>query len=168
VQPAYAHFYSGNRGFIGDIQSVEHTWVGFLYHPNWTFNLFNVRRDESFPALSNASGSLPVPPNATGGYNMTLEWSAWGNDFAGSVVDTPTEWSVVLRSMAGDQTVGVTPRRLQQFEVIPAQPYTWRNVQWPEGTVLQEGVVVSDDEGLLVLPGIIASEHGNRVTVTRQ
>lgn len=168
VQPAYEHFYTGNRGFIGEIQNQDHTWVGFLYHPNWTFDMFNMRRDESFPALSLASGSLSTPPPSVGAFNMTLEWSAWGNDFAGPIVDTPNEWIVVVRSMEGDQTVDVTPRRLQQFVVQLGQTYTWQNTQWPDGTLLQEGVITPDADGLLVLPDVIVTDSGNQIVITRQ
>ncbi len=117
VRPSYGNFYAGSRAFIGEITADDHTWMGFREHPNWMFEWMNFPRDESLPALTYASGSLPVPPDGVGGYNMTLEWSSSVNDFAGPPVDSTEGWAVVLRSLAGDQTVNVTPRRLQQFTI---------------------------------------------------
>jgi hypothetical protein len=168
ARPGYEHFYLGNRAFIGEIMPDDHTWLGFRYHPNWLFDYMNFPRDESLPALSNASGSLPVPPDGVGGYNMTLEWSSSVNDFAGLPVDTPDEWAVVLRSLAGDQTVDVTPRRLQQFVIEPGEVYTWRNVRLGENTVVQEGTVTADGDGLVTVTGFMVSEDGNSLVIKRE
>jgi hypothetical protein len=168
VQPAYRHFYDGSRAFIGEILAIDHTWLAFRDHPNWRFEEMAFRRDESLPALSHASGSLPMPPPGTGGYNLTVEWSASWHDFAGPPVDTPDEWAVALRSMAGSQTLDVTPRRLQQFAVQPSQTYTWQTVRLADGTVLQSGTVTVDADGLLTVRGITVDEGGCRLTITRQ
>jgi hypothetical protein len=168
VQPSYAHFYRGNRAFIGEITADDHTWQGFREHPNWMFDWMNFPRDESLPALSNASGSLPVPPDGVGGYNMTLEWSSSANDFAGPPVDTPEQWAVVLRSLAGDQTVDVTPRRLQQLAVEPGRVYVWQNVRLSDNAVVQEGTTTPDQDGLITVVGFAVSEDGNRLTVRPQ
>ncbi len=160
------HFYTGSRAFIGEILSADHTWLGFRDHPNWVFDRLDFPRDESFRALSYATGSLPVPPTATGGYNMTLEWSSSTNNFAGPPVDQPDRWEIALRSMqAGDQTVTLTPRRLQAFVVTPGVVYTWQNVRLDTRQIVQSGTVEADVDGLLVFPGIDVSPTGNRVIV---
>jgi hypothetical protein len=168
ARPAYLYFYQGNRAFIGEITPDDHTWLGFRYHPNWVFEAMNFPRDESFPALSNASGSLPTPPDGVGGYNLTLEWSSSVNDFAGPPVDTPEEWAVTLRSMDGDQTVDVTPRRLQQFTPEPGRLYVWQNVMLSDDTVVQEGTVTPDQDGLLTVISFAVSEGGNRLMIRPQ
>jgi pimeloyl-ACP methyl ester carboxylesterase len=168
AQPAYANFYAGNRGFIGEIYDADHTWLGFRDHPNWRFDWMTFPHNESFPALAHASGSLPVPPPGVGGYNMTIEWSASNNDFAGPPVDTPGEWAIILRSQAGDQTVDVTPRRLQQFTVQVGVTYTWENLQISDGTVLQSGTVTADADQLITITGFEVSEAGNRLTIRPQ
>jgi hypothetical protein len=165
AQPAYQHFYAGNRAFLGMITTDDHTWIGFIEHPNWSFEMLNFPRDESFPALSNASGSLPVPPDGPGGYNLTLEWSSSINDFAGPPVDTPEEWAVALRSLDGEQTVDVTPRRLQQFAVTPGAAYRWENRGLATGDLLQEGTVTADSDGLITIPFVIVSETGSQLLV---
>ncbi len=165
AQPAYTHFYAGARAFIGEIIAIDHTWLAFRDHPNWPFDLMTFRRDESLPALSGASGSLPAPPPGVGGYNLTLEWSSSWNDFAGPPVDTPAEWSIALRSLEGEQTVDVTPRRLQAFEVMPGEAYTWQNVQLSDDAVVQEGEVTADEDGLVTVQAFLVSESGNRLII---
>jgi dienelactone hydrolase len=165
ARPSYAHFFTGGRAFIGEITADDHTWMGFREHPNWHFEQMNFLRDESLPALTYASGSLPVPPDGVGGYNMTLEWSSSVNDFAGLPVDTVEEWAVVLRSLSGDQTVNVTPRRLQQFTVEPGRVYTWQNVRLSDDTVIQEGTITADHDNLITVTGFAVSESGNRLII---
>jgi pimeloyl-ACP methyl ester carboxylesterase len=165
ARPAYTHFYEGARGFIGEIVMADHTWAGFRYHNNFQFDAFNFRKDESFPALSNASGSLPTPPGGPGSYNLTLEWSASWYDFAGPPVDEPGVWSVALRSLAGEQTVDVTPRRLQAFAATPGTAYSWRNERLDNGEVVQEGELTADADGLLTVPGFTVTEAGNRLVI---
>ncbi len=168
AQPAYGHFYAGSRGFIGEIYEADHTWLGFRDHANWHFDWMDFPLHESFPALARASASLPVPPPGPGGYNMTLEWSASNNDFAGPPVDTPDEWSIVLRSQAGAQTVDVTPRRLQQFTVQAGVPYTWENTRLDDGSVIQSGTVIADGDRLITIVGFQVGDGGNRLTIRPQ
>ena len=165
VRPSYENFYTGSRAFIGEITADDHTWMGFREHPNWHFEQMSFPRDESLPALTYASGSLPVPPEGVGGYNMTLEWSSSVNDFAGPPVDTAEEWAVVLRSLSGDQTVDVTPRRLQQFTIEPGRTYTWQNIRLSDNAVIQEGTVTADQDDLITVLGFAVSESGNRLVI---
>ncbi len=168
ARPSYAYFHQGNRAFIGELIAADHTWLGFRDHPNWQFDWLTFRRDESLPALANASGSAPVPPTGTGGYNLTLEWSASWNNFAGPPVDTPGEWAMVLRSLAGDQTVDVTPRRLQHFTITPGTTYTWQNIRLDDETVIQAGIIMPDADGLLVITGFEVGKTGNRLVIRPQ
>ncbi|NDJ76160.1 MAG: prolyl oligopeptidase family serine peptidase [Chloroflexi bacterium] len=165
ARPSYAHFYLGNRAFIAEITPDDHTWLGFRYHPNWYFDELMFRKDESLPAFSNASRSLGIPPDGVGGYNLSIEWSASWNDFAGPPVDTPDEWAVVLRSLDGAQTVSVTPRRLQAFEVAPGTTYTWQTERLEDGVVLQTGEIMADVDGLLTVEGVVVGAGGNRLVI---
>ena len=166
AQPSYPKFYAGSRAFIGEILSADHTWLGFREHPNWSFDRMDFVRNESFPALSYATGSLPAPPDGVGGYNISLEWSSTNNNFAGPPVDQMDRWEIALRSMqAVDQTVTLTPRRLQVFTVAPGIAYAWQNVRLDTGQIVQSGTVEADADGLLVIPDVIVSAAGNRVIV---
>ncbi len=168
VRPSYVYFYEGRRAFAGLITTDDHTWVGFIDPPSWAgFGYVPFRRDESIPALSYASGSLPTPPDGPGGYNMNIEWSASWNDFAGPPEDTVERWAVVLRTTDGSvQTVDVTPRRLQTFEVEPGAEYRWRNERL-DGSVVAEGTVVADGDGLITVTGFAVDGGGNRLVIER-
>jgi hypothetical protein len=166
-QPSYGAFYEGLRAFVGQIVEAEHQFLGFWTTPNWNFGALNVRRDETIPALSRGSGSLPVPPTGPGGYNLTIEWSASWNDFAGLPVDTPTEWAMVFRTTDGStQTVDITPRRAQAFRVTPGAEYDWRNVDILTEQVVAEGQVTASADGLITVPGFVVSANGNRLVIT--
>ena len=165
VRPAYAQFYAGNRAFIGEIYAIDHTWTGFREHANWPFDAMLLPRNESLPALANASGSLPALPDSPGGYNMTLEWSSSINNFAGPITDQPEQWAVALRSLNGTQTVDVTPRRLQQFQVEPGRAYTWENTRLTDGALIQSGTVQADADGLLTIVGFQVEPDGNRLSI---
>jgi len=165
ARPAYSYFHEGRRAFIGEMVEADHTWLGFREHPNWHFDWMVFRRDESLPALSYASGSAPVPPEGVGGYNLTLEWSSSWNDFAGPPTDTPDEWSVALRSLGGDQTVDVTPRRLQQFQIVPGTAYHWQNIRLEDQRVIQAGEIIADADGLLTVEGMQVGEAGSRLII---
>lgn len=170
---AYEPFYLSRRAFSGAILEADHTWIGFsgqgpTVGETWEagggpFYGFNVVRNETLPGLSYASGNLPVPPDTTGGYNMTLEWSASWNAWAGPPVDTPTRWEMALRSLEGDQAVDVTPRRLQMFIVTSGEQYDWENRRVSDGGVIASGRVTADDSGLLTVTNFAVSTEGNRL-----
>lgn len=165
AQPAYANFYTGRRAFMAEIVPADHTWLGFREHPDWPFDLMTFRRDETFPALTYASDSLGVPPDGVGGYNTTLEWSSSWHAFAGAPIDTPQQWAVVLRSMTGDQTVDVTPRRVRQFVITPGAVFDWQNIRLDNYAIVQQGTVTADADGLITVEGVSVSPGGNQLVV---
>ncbi|MCP4249462.1 MAG: hypothetical protein GY778_20665, partial [bacterium] len=133
-RPAAEPFYLSRRAFSGQVTTDDHGWIGYAgLGPTiagvWDglggpFYGFQVVRDETIPGLSYASRSLPVPPEATGGYNMTLEWSASWNAWDDAPIDTAGQWGISLRTTDGPtRTVDVTPRRLQSFTITPGTTY---------------------------------------------
>jgi pimeloyl-ACP methyl ester carboxylesterase len=172
-QPAYAPFYQGLRVFSGATVDADHTWVGFNgMGPNMgategPFYSFQMIRDESAPALSNASGSSSVPPSGAGAaYNLNLEWSASWHNWDGAPLDTSEAWRVSLRSTDGsEQTVDVTPRRLQNFTITPGTTYTWENHLVSDDSLVDSGEVTADADGLITIPDFAVSGGGNRLLI---
>ncbi len=155
--------YAGRRGFNSYVGSGGHGWMGFMDTPNWVLGDFVFRRDRSFPAFSNASGSGPIPAVPVHEYNVTLEWSCPWNDFAGDILDTPFSYELALRSTAGAQTVTVTPRRLQYFPHDAGTPVNWRNLPTGQSTAVQSGALVADASGLITIAGFQVTAAGNRL-----
>lgn len=84
-----------------------------------------------------------------GGLNRFLRWNAT------TIVDQAAEYAVEIRLSSGPQgykgkgeTVDVTPRRLQKFEVKPRAKFAWST------TAQQSGEAAADAEGILTIPGV--------------
>ena len=178
AQPVYAAFYQGQRAFSAEIVDADHTWIGFSgMGPNVAdvnyegpFYNFKVVRNESIPALSNASGSSStLPPGPGAEYNMNLEWSASWDDWDGPPVDTASQWRISLRTTDGsDQTVDVTPRRLQNFVVTPGASYDWENrlaSAVGDNGLVDSGTVIADADGLVTVQDFAVSSGGNRLSL---
>jgi hypothetical protein len=159
------------------VQDLDHTWASFEglpptlgLHPQVQQHLYGllVVLNESVPGLSGASSNSPVPPQAVGGYNATLEWSASWDPWDGPPVDTAEEWRISLRTTDGSaQTVDVTPRRLQTFRIAPGTAYAWQNRRVADDSVLASGTVTADKSGLLLVPRFAVSAEGNRLSIRR-
>ncbi len=178
-RPAYAAFDAGGRVWGGAVLDAGHTWLGFTgLPPNLApdsslipFFALQARLNESAPGLSGASGNLalppPNPPGPTGGYNQTLEWSASWNSWDGAPVDTASQWRISLRTTDGsNQTVAVTPRRLQAFTIMPGATYAWQNRRVSDNGLVASGVVTANSQGLLTVNGFAVSAGGNRLLLS--
>ncbi len=174
-QPAYAPFYQGRRAFSGATLAADHTWIGWAgMGPNvgevdyGPFYNFSVVRDESIPGLSNASGSSSAPPasNISATYNLNLEWSASWDDWDGAPVDTAGQWRISLRTTDdSNQTVDVTPRRLQAFSILPGANYAWENRRVSDNGLVASGNVAADAYGLVTVQTFAVSSSGNRLVL---
>ncbi|NPA38549.1 MAG: hypothetical protein GXN99_02015, partial [Candidatus Nanohaloarchaeota archaeon] len=125
-------------------------------------------KNQSLPAFTN--GSLDTPLNKTpetapnkGKINYYYMWDPK------SIVDEPDRWEVTIylcdKASVDEADVWITPRRLQNFKVLPHQTYYWRNVQ--NGKVIQEGVVKPDKWGLITLPNVTISKSKNRIMISQ-
>ena len=173
AQPVYGGFYQGRRAFSGAVENADHTWLGFAgigpmldYETTWApFHNWAARRAETLPGLSYASGSSPVPPTGPAGYNLNLEWSATWHDFAGPPTDTPGLWAIALRTTdSSNQTVDVTPRRRQQFAIVPRTAYTWESRRLADDALLQSGSVVADGYSLITAAAVQVDGAGVRLS----
>ncbi|MBP7829702.1 MAG: hypothetical protein KA248_07275 [Kiritimatiellae bacterium] len=169
--PAPAAFQRARAGFVAMIDPSSHSGIAFADWPtasttNWDIRQLAFRRDVSFPAFSWASGNDPVPPPAeplTNFYNKTLEWSCPWNNFAGDIVDTATNYEIVLRSRAQAQYADVTIRRPQAFNPPPGQGIVWQNLPLGSTNPVAMGDLLVDAFGLVTVPRFAVSTNGKRL-----
>ncbi|HOW97114.1 MAG TPA: hypothetical protein PK634_04930 [Kiritimatiellia bacterium] len=170
-EPAIGAFYQARCGFVALIDPSSHSGIAFADWPtasttNWDIRQLAFRKDISFPAFSRASGNDAAPPPAeplTNFYNKTLEWSCPWNHFAGDIVDTATNYEIVLRSRAGAQHAAVTVRRPQLFKPAPGQGVVWENVPRGESAPAAMGDLRVDAHGLVTVERFVITTNGNRL-----
>jgi hypothetical protein len=138
-----------------------------------------LRMDLSFPAFSNFSannnpgtgkgdavgkddqlGDNTYDGDPEGGLNRFLRWNS------NTIVDQTAEYAIELKLSSGQngykgagETVDVTPRRLQKFEVKPNAKYAWST------STRQSGEAASDAEGLLTVPGVKVGTAWTKLTI---
>ncbi|HZW03641.1 MAG TPA: alpha/beta hydrolase-fold protein, partial [Anaerolineaceae bacterium] len=183
-QPVYPALNTSRQGWGGEIRSDRHDDASFTGLPptlarnsaGAPFAGLRVVRAESVPGLSNGSASLPLPPTTTGNYNHTLLWSASWAPWDGPPVDTADAWQISLCAVDANaavpacgsgtnQTVNVTPRRLQHFQVAPGASYAWENRSISDGSLIASGTVTADASGLITVPGVFVSPGGVRLRI---
>lgn len=183
-QPLYAPLNASRQVWGAEIRADRHNDASFTgLPPNLARNAagvpfagLQVVRSESMPGLSNGSASLPVPPTATGNYNHTILWSSSWAPWDGPPAETASSWEISLCAVdvnatgftcgsGVDQTVDVTPRRLQQFQVVPGASYAWENRRTSDGSLIASGTVTADSNGLVTVPGVFVSPSGVRLRI---
>jgi hypothetical protein len=187
-QPFYTAFNTGRRPWGGSITSHDHQWeyyrglppslddLGWTsvapYRPFWNLKVI---RDETVPGLSNLSGNSSIPPSGSGNiYNQTIKWSSSWDPWDVPPVDRADQWQISLCSVASwsrdcgtgdDQTVDVTPRRVQHFPIIPGQVYRWENRRATNDNIIASGTVIADSNGLITITGFKVIAKGNRLRI---
>ncbi len=164
---------------------------GGFEDPHWPnhewWGTFQFNKDESVPAIGNASSNDKPTPGGRGEINTHIEWSARENDFdkkstKDNLVDEPQRWEICLRSCnyrrsqsqkkdVDQQTADITPRRCQKFKAKPGQRFRWEN--WscadPASPVkIAEGTAEADRYGLVTVEKfqINKAGWGNRLVIT--
>ena len=149
--------------------------------PDWRFC-----KNYSFPALTNSHIIGDYTGPAVGGekfYNLHLMWGCpWVNfwklsnqnsvpDSCTHIVDTENEYKVWLQVFQetgtgylpvtyGIDTFDVTPRRLQNFKLVPGAQYEAKNIL-KTGLVFQTKTLQVGADGLLTFPDFICLANGN-------
>ena len=135
--------------------------------------LYRFRTDLSFPALSNCSADgnpgdgNPVSGDSVGCINGWVEWDT-------TAVDRNVEWGMRLWTrglprqdgwVAGPDSliVDVTPRRLQQFKVVPGSEYRCTVVRELDGAVVRDEILTPDEAGLLTIRQMTVYRSGTRI-----
>ncbi|MCG8552253.1 MAG: DNRLRE domain-containing protein, partial [Desulfobacterales bacterium] len=163
-----AHFFDGGHSSGSSFDPRFGTLLKNESHPA----LANVSIDDDPGQIHEPSGMTAVvsadPLVFTGdaqgeinGYRC-LEWSRALREFSTSdsgddLVDQPGRYEIALRiasSCSHDHaTVDITPRKLQQFTVIPLELYYWENKRLSDGEIVQNGTVAADASGLVTVAG---------------
>ncbi|HET7224131.1 MAG TPA: alpha/beta hydrolase-fold protein [Candidatus Eisenbacteria bacterium] len=120
--------------------------------------LYRFRTNRSYPALSQCSADFHpgygdwVSGDSIGTINGFVEWDT-------TIVDQPDRWEVTLNlrdlpnycvgSLVSPDSmlVNVTPRRLQQFQIVPLGLYRWTTTRVSDGRVLRTGIEQADSTG---------------------
>jgi hypothetical protein len=152
-------------------------------HDDW-WEPFNdptcfLRLDLSFPAFSHFSannnpgtgagdavgsdsqlGDNTYDGDPAGGLNRFLRWNST------TISDQPAQYSIEIKLSSGPQgykgtgeTVDVTPRRLQRFEVKPGATYSWST------SAQQSGQAAADAEGILTIPAVKVGTAWTKLTI---
>lgn len=138
------------------------------------FAALQARGNESVPAFSQSSSNPPLPPTTTGTFHHSLYWSSSWLPWDGAPIDTPEKWQVSVCAVAAgagapscgsglSQTVSITPRRLQHFQVIPNAPYYWQSQSIATSAVMATGIITADANGLVTVPSVTVAPTGNRI-----
>ncbi|EKD42045.1 MAG: hypothetical protein ACD_73C00357G0002, partial [uncultured bacterium] len=168
--PFYDCLSQGHRGFVGQIDNADHGWQQYepqspinfrpLIDPWGAWEVYDFPVTQSYPAFTLASDSDFGATNGLADYNITLDWDP------NSMVDTANRYEVMVNSTAGNQIVDITPRRTQQFIVLPNTIYNWEN-QNTQGNVLASGTSQSNELGVLTVNDFSVSSMGNKLVITR-
>jgi dienelactone hydrolase len=137
--------------------------------------LFRYRLDHSWPAFSNASCNQdpgdgdPAVGDSIGSINGFLDWDT-------STVDYEDRWGIVLRTRPIQTrggtwpapevvTVDVTPRRLQNFVLIPGQTIEWSVKRLSDSRIVQGGLSVVDSTGHVTAYGVEVHGSGTHLSM---
>jgi hypothetical protein len=188
-QPVPDAFDKGLRAWAGMVTDDDHYWMYYVglpptigargpdkitHQPFWRLK---VVKNETVPGLSKTSGNNAYSATSPANYNQTIKWSSSWNKWAGVPVDQPTYWQMAFCAVAAgsqdcgtgvDQTVDITPRRLQQFVVTPGKTYTWENRTVSTNEQVASGTVTADENGLITVTGFQVSPAGNRLILAPQ
>ncbi len=159
--------------------SGVHNRTGGEFVPEQDINVLNrYQLDQSYPAFTNSSANgNPGNGTATNGdaygtINGNLDWDT------GSIVDTASQWQIRLLTVAlsntapvnglldapATATADITPRRLQAFPHTPGKAARYE-VRDASDTLLKQGLVVADADGLFTIPAVPLNPSGTTLTL---
>jgi pimeloyl-ACP methyl ester carboxylesterase len=179
-RPVFLSLEAGLRTWGGAATNLTHQWSEFAYPlpslvknpaPFWNFT---VVRSETVPALSALSANPALPPDSPTTYNQTILWSSSWDAWDGAPVDQLDLWQMSFCAVAAgehtcgsgaDQTVTITPRRVQRFTLTPLAKYTWENRRVSDGALVANGTVTAGADGLITVPSFQVSPAGNRLVL---
>ena len=175
-KPVPKAFNEANIGFsAGGIANIGHTWLGFSAIVRTVFGYgfdefqaWRYENNQSFPAISFASGAGAIDPGAsvTDEYNQNIEWSTSRFAFHQSIVDESNRYAITLRSTASEQTASITPRNTRSFRPSPGVQCSWSAIRISDGQSIGAGTASADNSALVTVSGVpIGTGVGTRLTI---
>lgn len=162
----YEEMNQGHRGFIGMVNSDDHiSQIAMGWNPSTPINFRKLVGyydgqehfyNQSYPALSNISGTNYAVTSGTANYNRNVYWDQY------TVVDQVDRYEITLQGLSGAVTADVTPRRLQDFSPQAGEVLQWQNLQSGE-----QGLITVDPFGLITIPQMRIVSGNNRLVITR-
>ena len=120
-------------------------------------------------AITHSNGSASY---GAGFHNLNIEWATPQTPFDAGIVDLPNRYEISLRTItrngvaAVPQTVNITPRRTQQFDVNAGQQCVWTTSDNNGVQTDDSGIVTVDEDSLATVTGItITPNNGTRLVI---
>lgn len=142
-------------------------------YPKWPCPAISTA--ESVPAIGYASSSDKPAAGGKGQINLKIEWCSSFNDFdkksaKDDIVDLPDRWEMCIRSLEGEQTASITPRRCQKFKAAAGKKYHWENWSFADPAKpakAAEGTAAADEFGLVTVEKFAFGKAGwgNRLVI---
>lgn len=139
--------------------------------------------NQSYPGLFNADADPNTPDRqpdpGPGDPDLGDAYGTWGGYLdweTATIEDTPTRWECTLFQSALSATtidnspyasivLDLAPRKTQAFLPPPGRGLRWTATDVATGVVLQFGSIVSESDGVTVVPGLIVPADPNRIRV---
>jgi len=179
--PLYINLDASHRAWGGAIYNTTHLFSEFMALPPWmreiTAPFYDLRvvRDETVPGITGLSGNPPLVSVTPVNFNDTILWSSSWQPWDGAPIDTENIWQISLCSVANSsyicgsgipQTVNITPRRMQEFQVIAGQIYDWQLVDIATGQVIDANSTRAIYDGVLTIENVTIRPIGVRLRIT--
>jgi hypothetical protein len=189
LHPMYIHTYvyqtfaKTRHAIWGEWMNIDHQSATYLNNlPGGTFRF---RKDELYPAFTNASkndnfghldsanlvsNSPVISIDSAGIMNNYIDWTSslhkmgLAND---SLIDCADSIAITFTSSRAGTTADITPRRIQRFNVQPGNTCHWKNRAVAGGALVDSGTVTVDAYGLVTVPAFAISATGNRLIITK-
>lgn len=185
----YAEIDSAETGFA--LYWDERTHMNWLPDVHFRYSehlipdfLSRFRSNRSFPAFSATDIDLETfgrQPDPGDGDPLNGDpWGTWGGYLEWdpeTITDTQDSWAVTMWVVwesiyscdipdADTILASVTPRRLQVFQPEPGTVYSWC-LERVSGGVVQQGTVVAEPSGEMIIPDLLLIKDFTRLTVEK-
>ncbi|OGS35638.1 MAG: hypothetical protein A2293_01435 [Elusimicrobia bacterium RIFOXYB2_FULL_49_7] len=175
------------RGIWAEWRNVDHVSSGYGAVVPGGYSRFV--KNELYPAFSNgtnddnygeinpltnysddyATNPVGLSYDSAGIMNGYIDWTSKLHDMGlenDDIVDNEDSISITLKSDSSNTTVDITPRRVQNFPVVPGTTYKWESIDVLTGNSVASGTVLPDPYNLITIENFSISRTGNRLIIT--